>query len=95
MDDHRDWDFQDFLDKRREEQRERWNDLEEEYKNKFMEFTIESYEMKSLDEWTSEHSKNCRKRSYSYRFTPTGIGMGVSVECACGASENITDYESW
>ena len=91
----REVDFQEFMQKRQEEYDERYDALEEQYKTDCKEFIIENFELKSLEEWSYEHGKTCKKRSYSYRFTPTGIGTGVTVECGCGAQENITDYESW
>ena len=54
--------FQEWIDKRQEEREMRYADLDERYKNDFKEFTIENFELKSLDEWVNEHGKTCRKR---------------------------------
>ncbi len=91
----KDIDFQEFLQRSQKLHEERYDALEEQYKTNSKEFTIESFELKSLDEWTAEHGKVCRKRAYSYKFNPTGIGVALTVECDCGANQNITDYESW
>ncbi len=91
----KDIDFQEFLQKRQSAYQERYDTLEEQYKNDYKEFTIGNFELKSLDEWTAEHGKTCRKRAYSYCFCPTGIGIAITVECDCGDSQNITDYDSW
>lgn len=88
-------DFHEFLEHRRDLHEERWDALEDEYKTNDKKFIITGFELKSLDEWTAEHGKVCRKRAYSYSFCPTGIGVALTVECDCGDSQNITDYDSW
>ena len=73
-----------------------------------MTFTIESTQMKNLQEWRRSHGCKCRNADGTYdissclsstgeletfRFTPTSVGVVVTVcQCACGAEVDLTDF---
>ena len=66
---------------------------------------LRSYSLHRLSEkeWISyqrfrtQHYKSCHNGSTFYcKLTATGIGEGVEVICPiCGATQDITDTESW
>ena len=60
--------------------------------------TLNSVEVASLQRFAATHDK-CSKgwpTCFDVSTTATGIGASVEVKCReCGASENISDYESW
>lgn len=73
-------------------------------------FTPNEKELKTLNEWLTEHNKTCKFYDdgsspapkigaiggrLTHCFTPTGIGINVTVKCACGELKDITDYSCW
>lgn len=71
-------------------------------------FTLAGKEAEDAETWIEEHKKTCNDwrpaprdsgefsfRAFSYEFREGNCGTAVSVRCTCGATEDVTDYESF
>ena len=56
-------------------------------------FPVSDKEMGAINEWISEHNKQCHKATgrkkmpagiYTYMFTPTVLGVAGYIRCSCG-----------
>ena len=60
--------------------------------------TLNTVEIASLQRFAEAHAK-CSKgwpSRFDIKTTATGIGEAVEVKCReCGATEGISDYDSW
>lgn len=54
-------------------------------------FGISEKEYKNIQDWITEHSKNCRGW-YKYIFTPTALGVNGEIVCGrCGEKFNFAE----